>query len=89
MGRNDKFNKIGDLIQHPKIGEGTYRVTGTALTGGGYGHGPGNYYPDGHELTLMPESNGTVDWSAKPKHFFQSGCFCATVMLPYCKPIVK
>lgn len=81
-----KKNKIGDLIAHPKLGEGIYRVTATAMTGGGTGHGPHDIYPDGHQLTLMRERDGVIDWSEKPKHFYQSGCFIDSVMLPYCHP---
>lgn len=84
-----KLNKIGDLIKHPKLGEHEHRVIATAKTGGGTGHGPHDKYPDGHQITLMPEEGGHVDWRSEPKKFFQSGCFDESVMLPYCQPIVE
>jgi hypothetical protein len=79
-----KLNKIGDLISHPKLGRGVYRVVGTAMTGGGRGHN--DVYPDGHELTLMEEIEGEINWKKKPKRFWQSGSFVEEKMLPYCKP---
>ena len=82
-----KTNKIGDLISHPKLGDGLYRVTDISMTGGGTGHGPHDIYPDGHHITLMREIDGVIDWSKKPKRFYQSGCFIESVMLPYCEPI--
>jgi len=80
-------NHIGDLITHPKLGPGTYRVTATAMTGGGTGHGPHDIFPNGHQLTLMPEQDGVIDWKAEPKRFYQSGCFVDSMMLPYCQPL--
>lgn len=81
-----KKNKIGDLIAHEKLGDGEWRVTATAMTGGGTGHGPHDIYPDGHQLTLMRDRDGEIDWSEEPKEFYQSGCFDDSVMLPYCEP---
>ncbi len=80
-------NKIGDLISHPKLGDGLYRVTATCMTGGGTGHGANDIYPDGHRLTLMRERDGAIDWREPPKHFYQSGCFGGPAMLPYCNPV--
>jgi hypothetical protein len=82
-----KLNKIGDLITHPKLGAGTYRVVSTAMTGGGTGHGPRDVYPDGHQLTLMREIGGFIDWKQQPKQFYQSGCFMDAYMLPYCETL--
>lgn len=84
-----KHNRTGELITHEKIGEGIWRVTSTAMTGGGTGHGPHDIYPDGHELTLMRDRNGVIDWSEKPRKFYQSGFFERALMLPYCDPITQ
>jgi hypothetical protein len=81
-----KLNKTGDVIEHPKLGPGLYRVVSTTMTGGGTGHGPLDVFPDGHQLTLMRECDGVIDWTKKPKRFYQTGCFVDSVMLPHCEP---
>jgi hypothetical protein len=49
-------------------------VTGTEMSGGGTGHGPGDVYPDGHGVTAQRIT--TEGWSVGKKVFFrQSGCF--------------
>lgn len=96
----EKFNEVGDIIEHPKFGKGTFIVVKTAYTGGGTGHGPHDVYPDGHLLKLLPcrvvkgMKSGIVKRvdianDHKPLEFYQSGCFTHTVMVDYVKPILK
>ena len=92
----EKLNKVGDIVEHPKIGNGTFIVVKTAYTGGGTGHGPHDVYPDGHQIKLLPVKvrrgvkSGAIkkvdiNNDAKPIEFYQSGCF--TNMIEYIKPI--
>lgn len=49
--------------------QGEYVVTGTAMDGGGTGHGPHDVFPNGHHVFAEKLDNGTrVD-------FYQSGAF--------------
>ena len=85
------FNRTGQVLVHPKLGKGEWVVVSTCMTGGGTGHGPGDVYPDGHQLTLRRLKQGTdqIDWSKDEQEFYQSGCFTDEVMLPYVKPVRK
>ena len=58
---------------------GEYVVIGTALDGGGYGHGPGDYYPDGWEVTARKlDFDGKYSSEGTEIFFMQSGCFTHT-----------
>ena len=82
------FNKIGDVITHSKLNNEEYVVVETIMTGGGEGHGSGDIYPDGHQLTLYPINKmGFIDLTKEARRFYQSGSFIEQVMLPYCKPL--
>lgn len=86
---NEKFNQVGDVITHPKLKNKLYIVVATAMAGGGTADGPGDVYPNGHQLTLY-EAEGFCATSLKPrnaKKFYQSGCFTDDCMLPYCEPV--
>ncbi len=54
---------------------GRYIVTSTAMTGGGTGHGPGDVYPDGHQVTCRH-----ADHPLLRLRFYQTGSF--TAMIP-------
>lgn len=54
---------------------GEYVVVKARKSGGGYGHGPGDCYPDGHEVTAKKLNNGKFDPEAVEIRFYQSGCF--------------
>lgn len=59
---------------------GKYIVIKTEITGGGYGHGPHDVYPDGHKVTCVKADNESVKVS-----FFQSGSF--TCMIKDIEPV--
>jgi hypothetical protein len=81
------LNQPGDVIAYPKLGRGQWVVVATCMTGGGTGHGPGDVYPDGHQLILRRLKGDVVDWTVPEKRFYQSGSFVDSVMLPYLKPV--
>lgn len=56
----------------PPVGE--YEVVETKVCGAGYGHGPHDKFPAGHEVNAMSKANGDK------VRFYQSGCF--TAMIP-------
>lgn len=62
--RNGRAIELSELA-------GEYIVTSTRKTGGGYGHGSGDYYPDGMYVTARKIGNQEVSVG-----FYQSGCFC-------------
>lgn len=84
-----RFNQRLDVIKHPKLGPGEWLVAEVGMGGGGTGHGPGDIYPDGHQLTLYRLRGGQVCWGVEPKRFFQSGSFSDDVMLPFVPPLHK
>jgi hypothetical protein len=54
-------------------------VTGTEMSGGGTGHGPGDIYPDGHGVTAQRIT--TEGWAMGDKVFFrQSGSFTNMIL---------
>lgn len=77
------MNSAGDVLKDEKLGSGEWVVVSTVMTGGGTAHGPHDVYPNGHQLTLRKLIEGTdkIDWKAKEKKFYQSGCFIESAML--------
>lgn len=58
-------------------------VVRTAMTGGGTGHGPGDIYPDGYEVTVKRlVGDGTYDPNGEELVFFQTGCFNCMIPNP-------
>lgn len=60
---------------------GNYIVEDTKSDGGGYGHGPHDYYPNGHHVFCV-----SVDGKRRVD-FYQTGCF--TAMIRDIKPVGK
>lgn len=55
-------------------------VVRTAMDGGGFGHGPHDYFPDGwHVFVKKLNSDGSYRHRAKTRDFYQSGCFSNTI----------
>lgn len=54
---------------------GEYVVVKTQNTGGGTGHGPHDYYPDGWHVTARKLKNGKFDKKGLKISFYQDGCF--------------
>lgn len=67
---------------------GKWIVTGTASEGGGCGHGPGDYYPDGHKVTCKQVQKEFGDYQARIS-FYQTGSFTAMIEEGDIKPIGK
>lgn len=92
--KKQKFNQVGDVIQHPKLGKWCWLVMATSMTGGQTSGGMNGHddWPDGHQLVLRKMRTGLtqisdINWSEEgEKRFYQSGCFCDKVMLSYIKP---
>ncbi len=78
------FNKVGDVICHPRLGKRVWVVI-KAERGGGSDIRDRDWYPDGHEITCLPINGLKIDHRVKPKIFYQSGCF--QNLLEYVKPI--
>ena len=55
---------------------GEYDVLYTKMTGGGTGHGPGDVYPDGWEVTAV---KAHAPYQGFQIRFFQSGCFTCMI----------
>lgn len=64
----------GDVITHPKL-DGKYLVIEAKYSGGGYGHGPHDIFPDRWSLTLRKIDPETGEIANKGMTMFQSGCF--------------
>lgn len=79
-------NKVGDIIRHSKLGSDTWIVVKTAVIGGGYGHGPHDYYPPGHQITCYPIKGDFIDNDAQSKSFYQTGSFISEAMIPFVEP---
>lgn len=64
---------------------GLYVVKSATVCGGGYGHGPNDYYPDGLRITARRidddkwRKNGEIDEGEHTVEFYQSGCFTAMI----------
>ncbi len=57
-----------------------YIVEEARMAGGGYGHGPHDYYPDGWQVTARRLAlDCTYNPRAKTIRFYQSGCFIDTI----------
>lgn len=82
---------VGDVFTSPKIKKGKVKclVVKTCYSGGGFGHGPGDEFPDGWcvryiELpkTATDSQNSIVQLlEKKTKSFYQSGCFTDSCMI--------
>lgn len=74
------FNKTGDVITHKRL-KGEWVVVAEFMSGGGTAMF-NDTYPDGHTIRIMKLKRGNqIDWSVKPKEFYQSGCFTDSAML--------
>ena len=58
---------------------GEYVVIKAYMTGGGCGHGPGDVYPDGWEVTCKKLKNEEWDDEGLEVRFYQSGCFTSMI----------
>jgi hypothetical protein len=72
--------KVGDVITAKKVGRGKFVVIDARWGGGGTGHGPGDSYPDGLEVTLRKFLPGNAQSVARlgKKHVRyedNTGCF--------------
>jgi hypothetical protein len=59
--------------------EGEFVVTKTQYTGGGYGMGQNDVYPDGHHVTCKKLKDGLYDPKGIEVTFYQSGSFTAMI----------
>jgi hypothetical protein len=61
-------------------GSPDFIVVGTSFSGGGYGHGAGDYYPNGHHVEARQlKADGTYDPKGQKIEFYQSGCFICKI----------
>lgn len=83
----ENLNQVGDVIECDKLGYGEWVVDEAKMTGAGYGHGANDYYPPGHQITLLRLVIGTNDINPiyKPQVFYQCQWFSPT--LNYQTPI--
>lgn len=58
---------------------GEYVVIKADMTGGGYGHGHGDTYSDGWEVTCKKLKNEEWDDKGLEVSFYQSGCFTSMI----------
>lgn len=81
--KKDEFVYIdgGDKICVGEENSGDYVVVDVKMDGGGYGHGPGDYYPDGFHVYAQKLKDGEYDPDGLKITFYQSGCF--TIVKPY------
>ncbi|PZR93495.1 MAG: hypothetical protein DI537_10265 [Stutzerimonas stutzeri] len=63
-------------------GDQVYLVVGTAMTGGGTGHGLHDVYPDGHEVRAVPVGTPAEEIGTRFVRFYQSGSFASDLMPP-------
>ncbi len=85
-------NQVGDVVKHPDLGVSCFLVVATAMTGGGTAHGPGDVFPDGHEITMIEVTIGEtgkayITPDAKIIRRYQTGAFVREVMIPYLVPV--
>jgi hypothetical protein len=77
---------VGDVVSHPKLGDGRWIVIKAQIAGGGYAHGPGDRYPDGYEVTFAKIYEDSKflerDWRVDVKSFYLFGAFKDEAMLP-------
>jgi hypothetical protein len=72
--KRDRADKIDLSIHDDTIADSLFEVIETELTGGGYGHGPHDRFPDGHRV-IAKELGG----KHRTVRFFQTGCFVGMV----------
>ncbi|WPS85658.1 hypothetical protein SMD22_00975 (plasmid) [Brevibacillus halotolerans] len=68
---------------------GEYVVIHTELSGGGFGHGIYDEYPDGHKVKCKKLKDGHFDPNGIEVSFYQSGCFSNMITPDMIKPIRK
>ena len=68
---------------------GEYVVVHTELSGGGFGHGIHDEYPDGHEVRCKKMKEGLYDPKGIEITFYQSGCFSNMITPEQIQPIRK
>ena len=83
--QDDKvISYVMDIINNHRISDGEYDtselcgkyiVTFTSVTGGGYGHGYNDVYPDGYQVVAQ-----NIEDSEQTIRFFQTGCFTAMIL---------
>ena len=68
--------QVGDVFTSETLGEANYVVEKAGMAGGGTGHGPGDIYPDGWQVTVRQlAEDGSYDPDGESTYFYQSGCF--------------
>ncbi|MFF2532431.1 hypothetical protein ACFVS2_26550 [Brevibacillus sp. NPDC058079] len=68
---------------------GEYVVVHTELSGGGFGHGIHDEYPDGHEVRCKKMKDGLYDPNGIEITFYQSGFFLNKITPEQIQPIRK
>lgn len=70
----------GDGAQGADPGDQEFVVVGTAMTGGGIGHG--DVYPDGYEVRAVPLGTALQAIGTEMVRFYQSGAFASNITPP-------
>ncbi|PZT57359.1 hypothetical protein [Paenibacillus silvae] len=69
--------RISDQTYPELIGD--YVVVNTEFSGGGYGHGMNDYYPNGHRVFCKKLNNQQWDANEIEVNFYQTGSFTAMI----------
>lgn len=61
-----------------------YVVVSAGLAGAGYAHGPGDHYPNGHQVTCRRlAEGGNFEQTGERLMFYQTGCFTCMIEDPH------
>lgn len=80
----EEYTKEVDLGRYdPSRGKAKFVVESAVMCGGGYGHGPNDYYPDGWGVTARRlNDDGSYNPDGELISFYQGGCFNTTLKEP-------